>query len=64
VPVVTPPDDDARLDDQALAAHADGLLTAGAAGTVALATTGEASSLNDDERALVVNVCRPGLRRS
>jgi dihydrodipicolinate synthase/N-acetylneuraminate lyase len=31
VPVVTPPDDDARLDDQALAAHADGLLTAGAA---------------------------------
>ena len=57
VPLVTPFDAAGRVDEEALASHGDALLAAGAAGLVALATTGEASSLDDDERALVVGVC-------
>jgi 4-hydroxy-tetrahydrodipicolinate synthase len=57
VPVITPFAEDGRVDEDALESHAAELLTAGAAGLVALATTGEASSLDEDERAAVVSVC-------
>ena len=57
VPVITPLGADGRVDQEALAGHAASLLDAGAAGIVALATTGEASSLDDEERAAVVDVC-------
>jgi 4-hydroxy-tetrahydrodipicolinate synthase len=57
VPLVTPFDAGGRLDEEALAGHAEGLLSAGAAGLVALATTGEASSLDDGERDTVVRIC-------
>jgi 4-hydroxy-tetrahydrodipicolinate synthase len=57
VPLITPFNSDGRVDEEALASHAEGLLAAGAAGLVALATTGEASSLDDDERSAVVRIC-------
>jgi 4-hydroxy-tetrahydrodipicolinate synthase len=57
VPLVTPFDAGGRVDEGALASHGQALLAAGAAGLVALATTGEASSLDDDERALIVRIC-------
>jgi len=57
VPVITPFDVEGRVDEEALASHAEAVLAAGAAGIVALATTGEASSLDDDERAVVVRIC-------
>ena len=57
VPLVTPFDAAGRVDEEALARHSEALLSAGAAGVVALATTSETSSLDDDERALVVGVC-------
>jgi 4-hydroxy-tetrahydrodipicolinate synthase len=57
VPVITPFDDDGRIDEAALERHADELLTAGATGLVAVATTGEATALDDDERATAISIC-------
>ena len=57
VPLVTPFDAAGRVDEEALARHSEALLSAGAAGVVALATTSETSSLDDDERALIVGLC-------
>jgi 4-hydroxy-tetrahydrodipicolinate synthase len=57
VPLITPFDADGALDRAALEAHADAVLGAGAAGLVALATTGESTSLDESERALVVSIC-------
>jgi len=42
---------------ETLERHADELLAAGAAGIVAVSTTGEATALHDDERAAVTSVC-------
>jgi 4-hydroxy-tetrahydrodipicolinate synthase len=57
VPVITPFDDDGRIDEAALERHAHDVLAAGAAGIVAVATTGEATALDDDERAAVISIC-------
>jgi 4-hydroxy-tetrahydrodipicolinate synthase len=57
VPLITPFDDAGRVDEAALERHADDVLDAGAAGLVAVATTGEATALNDDERATVTAIC-------
>ncbi len=57
VPVITPFDDDGRVDEEALERHADELLSAGANGIVAVATTAEATALDDDERERVIAVC-------
>jgi 4-hydroxy-tetrahydrodipicolinate synthase len=55
--VITPFDEDDRVDEDSLERHADELLAAGAAGIVALATTGEATSLDDGERAAALAAC-------
>jgi 4-hydroxy-tetrahydrodipicolinate synthase len=57
VPVITPFDESDRVDEEVLAEHADRVLAAGAAGIVAVATTGEATALDDDERARAIAVC-------
>jgi 4-hydroxy-tetrahydrodipicolinate synthase len=57
VPLITPFDAEGRVDHDALERHADEVIGAGAAGIVALATTGEATSLVDNERDAVVSVC-------
>ena len=57
VPLVTPFGEDGAVDVAALERLADAVLAAGAAGLVALATTGEASSLDDGERAAVIAAC-------
>ena len=57
VPLVTPFDADDRVDLDALAALAEGVLADGARGIVALATTGEPTSLDETERAAVVAIC-------
>src|SRR5688572_6728755 len=57
VPVVTPFDETGRVDEDALEGHADDVLAAGAAGIVAAATTGEATSLDERERAAVISTC-------
>ncbi len=57
VPVITPFDEAGRVDEEALERHADEVLAAGAAGLVAVATTGEATSLDEDERAAVISIC-------
>jgi 4-hydroxy-tetrahydrodipicolinate synthase len=57
VPLITPFDDTGRVDEAALERHADDVLDAGAAGLVAVATTGEATALDDDERATVIAIC-------
>jgi len=57
VPLVTPFDEDGAVDVDALERLAGDVLAAGAAGVVALATTGEATSLDDDERAAVIAAC-------
>ena len=54
VPLVTPFDRHGRVDLEALERLADEVLAAGAAGVVALATTGEPTSLDDEERDAVV----------
>src|SRR4051812_38528288 len=56
VPLVTPFTDDDRVDLASLEALARDALDAGAAGLVALATTGEPTSLTEPERAAVVDV--------
>ncbi len=57
VPVITPFDEAGRVDEDALERHADEVLAAGAAGIVAEATTGEATALDTDERAIVISIC-------
>lgn len=57
VPVVTPFDRHGRVDLDALERLIDAVLAAGAAGVVALATTGEPTSLDDTERDAVLGAC-------
>ena len=57
VPVITPFDDAGRVDEGTLERHADELLAAGAVGLVAVATTGEATALEADERNRVITIC-------
>ena len=57
VPLVTPFDAAGAVDLGALERLAEDVLDAGADGLVALATTAEASSLDDRERDAVVSVC-------
>jgi 4-hydroxy-tetrahydrodipicolinate synthase len=57
VPLVTPFDERGAVDIPALQSLAARALEAGAAGIVALATTGEPTSLDDGERAAVVTAC-------
>ena len=57
VPLVTPFDEHDEVDLDALERLADDVLTAGAAGVVVLATTGEPTSLDDAERDAVVAAC-------
>jgi hypothetical protein len=54
---VTPFDAKGRVDEDALQRHSVEVLASGAAGIVALATTGEATSLDEGERAAVLGVC-------
>jgi 4-hydroxy-tetrahydrodipicolinate synthase len=57
VPLVTPFDEGGRVDVESLETLGRGALADGAAGLVALATTGEAHALDDAERASVVAAC-------
>ncbi|SOD92932.1 4-hydroxy-tetrahydrodipicolinate synthase [Blastococcus haudaquaticus] len=57
VPLITPFDDSGRVDVACLERLAAESLDAGAAGIVALGTTGEASALDEEERAQVVAAC-------
>ena len=57
VPVATPFDISGAVDVKALEELAAGCLTAGAAGIVALSTTGEATSLEPAEQAAAVDAC-------
>ena len=57
VPLVTPFDEAGRVDVASLERLAAEFLDAGAAGIVALGTTGEASALDDGERSQVVAAC-------
>jgi 4-hydroxy-tetrahydrodipicolinate synthase len=57
VPLVTPFAEDGSVDLVALKALAVDALDAGATGVVALATTGEPTSLDDAQRDAVVSVC-------
>ena len=57
VPLVTPFDDDGAVDLAALERLAEDVLADGADGLVALATTAEASSLDERERDAIVAVC-------
>jgi 4-hydroxy-tetrahydrodipicolinate synthase len=58
VPLVTPFDPSGAVDAQALQSLAESVLSAGAAGLVALGTTGEPATLTPAERDRVVAVCR------
>ncbi|MFI1385590.1 4-hydroxy-tetrahydrodipicolinate synthase family protein [Embleya sp. NPDC020886] len=57
VPLVTPFAADGGVAEEALEGLAHGILDAGAAGIVALGTTGEAATLDADERLAVLAVC-------
>ncbi|HEY6781194.1 MAG TPA: 4-hydroxy-tetrahydrodipicolinate synthase [Thermoleophilaceae bacterium] len=57
VPLVTPFDEHERVDLDSLATLAESVLDAGARGIVALATTGEPTSLDEAERDAVVATC-------
>jgi 4-hydroxy-tetrahydrodipicolinate synthase len=57
VPLITPFDEAGRIDVASLERLAAESLDAGAAGIVALGTTGEASALDDAERSQVVSAC-------
>jgi 4-hydroxy-tetrahydrodipicolinate synthase len=57
VPVITPFDEAGRVDEEALERHAGEVIASGAAGIVAVATTGEATSLDESERAAVISTC-------
>ena len=54
VALLTPFDDDGRLDEPALRAHVDQLVEAGVDGLMPCGTTGEGPLLSDDELATVV----------
>jgi 4-hydroxy-tetrahydrodipicolinate synthase len=58
VALVTPFDSERRIDEYALAALADRCLSDGASGLVVLGTSGEAMTLTETERALVINLAR------
>jgi 4-hydroxy-tetrahydrodipicolinate synthase len=55
--VITPFTIDDRVDIAALRANVEAVLAGGVAGLVATGTMGEAGSLSDDERRLVVETC-------
>lgn len=57
VPIVTPLDRDGAVDHRSLERLARHLLASGAAGLVALGTTGEPATLTADERRAVVETC-------
>jgi 4-hydroxy-tetrahydrodipicolinate synthase len=57
VPVVTPFDKDGRVDEAALERHAERVLSGGATGIVAVATTAESTALDDDERDRAIAIC-------
>ncbi|MCC9308935.1 dihydrodipicolinate synthase family protein [Kitasatospora sp. RB6PN24] len=57
VPLITPFTADGRLDRAALEKLAHGVLDEGAAGLVALGTTGEPGALDAAEQAAVVGIC-------
>jgi 4-hydroxy-tetrahydrodipicolinate synthase len=57
VPLITPFDENGRVDEAALERHANEVPANGAAGLVAVATTGEATALEEDERARVIAIC-------
>ncbi|MFI6588329.1 4-hydroxy-tetrahydrodipicolinate synthase family protein [Embleya sp. NPDC050493] len=57
VPLVTPFAADGDVAEEALEGLAHGVLDTGAAGIVALGTTGEAATLDADEKRAVVDVC-------
>src|SRR5258706_7523302 len=58
VPLVTPFDASGDVDGPALRRLGESVLEAGAAGIVALGTTGEPATLTPAERALVVSIAR------
>ena len=64
VPLVTPFDEAGAVDLAALERLAGEVLDGGADGLVALATTAEASSLDERERDAVIGVCARGRRRA
>jgi 4-hydroxy-tetrahydrodipicolinate synthase len=57
VPVVTPFDERGDVDEQALERHCEEILAAGATGIVAVATTAEATALDEDERERAIAAC-------
>jgi 4-hydroxy-tetrahydrodipicolinate synthase len=57
VPVITPFDDQGRVDGEALERHAEEILAAGAQGIVAVATTAESTALDDSERERAIEAC-------
>lgn len=57
VPLVTPFTSDGELAAQALDELARAMLDAGAAGLVALGTTGEPATLSPGERTAVLEIC-------
>jgi 4-hydroxy-tetrahydrodipicolinate synthase len=57
VPLITPFTDTGQLDPEALAALAASVLDEGAAGVVALGTTGEPATLTRDEQRKVIDTC-------
>ncbi|MEU8620680.1 4-hydroxy-tetrahydrodipicolinate synthase [Streptomyces sp. NPDC048623] len=63
VPLVTPFGIDGRPDLDALEALAHSVLDAGAAGLVALGTTGEVGALDPEERTAVIDTCARVCRR-
>lgn len=63
VPLVTPFGTDGRPDLDALDALAHSVLDGGAAGIVALGTTGEVGALDPEERAAVIDTCARVCRR-
>lgn len=57
LPLVTPFDEAGRVDLDCLRSVANSAIAEGASGVVALATTAEPTSLDDEERSAVVSVC-------
>ncbi|GAA2225535.1 4-hydroxy-tetrahydrodipicolinate synthase [Kitasatospora cystarginea] len=57
VPLITPFDEDGAIATEALERLAHSVLDQGAAGLVALGTTGEPATLDEDERRAVTEVC-------
>jgi 4-hydroxy-tetrahydrodipicolinate synthase len=63
VPLVTPFAPDGRVAVDALTTLAHEVLDAGAAGIVALGTTGEPATLHNDERTAVIDACAAACRQ-